>query len=95
MDRTDGKRLDREPLERCEGSIELERRLDGPFAHGRENAHLFTLQAPQHEPQYLGGARVDPLHVVERHEKRSVLSERTNDGDERKPEQARVRRPSV
>jgi hypothetical protein len=95
MDRADGERLDREPLERCEGAIELKRGLDGPFAHGGQYPHLLAHQPPQHEPQHLGRARIDPLHVVERHEKRSVASERANDAEERKPEQARVRRQSI
>ena len=95
MDRPSRKRLHREPLEGGEGTIELERRLDGPFAHGREHANRFALQPSQHEPQHLGRARIDPLHVVEPHKYRSVLSERTNDGEERNPEEARVRRLSV
>ena len=90
MDRPDGERPDREPPERREGAIELERRLDGPLAHRRENGHRFALQPPQHEPQNLRRTRIDPLHVVERDKKWPVLGERTHDREKRKPEQARV-----
>ena len=67
--------------------------LNGPPAHGREHAHRLTLQAPQHVPQHFGGARIDPLHVVEGDKKRPVLSKRAHDREERERDESHLRRP--
>ena len=94
MSRADGERLDREPLEIRERTIELERRLDGPPTHGREKADRVALHSPEHEAENLRRARVYPLHVIERDEQRRLPSERAHDGDQREPEHAWLgRRP--
>ena len=94
MDRTDGKGLDCKSPESLEPPIEFERHLNGPSTHGCENTHRLALQAPQHEAEDLGRARIDPLHVVEADKKRPVLSKRADDREEGEPEQAHFwRRP--
>jgi hypothetical protein len=95
MDRPDGKGLEREPLEPPECLVELERHLNGPATHGCKNTHRLALQAPQHEPEDLGRACIDPLHVVEGDKKRPGLSMRAHDREEREPEQAHLRRRPV
>src|SRR5947207_15850888 len=95
MDRPDGKGLDREPLESPECLVELERHLDRLATHGCENAYRLALQAPQHEPEDFGRARIDPLHVVEAEKKLPVLREPSHDREEREPEQSYLRRRPV
>ena len=70
VDRADGERPGREPFERCEGAVELERRGDRPSAHRRENAGRLAVEPAKHEPEHLARAGVDPLRVVEREQQR-------------------------
>ena len=91
MSRANGERFDREPLEGRERAIELERRLDGPAAHGREKAHRLVVQSPEHEAEHLRRACVHPLHVIERDEQRPFPGESPHGRDEREPEHVWLR----
>ncbi len=92
VDRSDRQWLDRQPSELGEGAVEFEWRLDGSATRSRENTHRLVLKPPQHERQDIRGARIDPLHVIDRDENGPLLGERMHDRDERKPENTGLRR---
>ncbi len=90
MDRSHRERLDRKPPERGEGAVELERHLDGPPSHRREDGHRLGVQPPQHEREHLRRAGVEPLGIVQRDEHRALLAQRSHCREQREPESARV-----
>ena len=51
MESADRERSDPQSPERGEGTIEIERRVDGTPAHGREDPDRFTLQSVQGEAE--------------------------------------------
>ena len=78
-----------------EGAVELERRLDRPPAHRRQDTDRLGLQPPEHEAEDLRRARIDPLRVVDRDEQRPLLDEDPDDREQRRCEQPRLRRRPV